>query len=99
MKAKITAILETSDHDGYCSGDECEYKVEEVVKIINIPTEYKNHPIGFVKKIDETFWNKFLPQPDLSGGSMYCELSKNCKEIGLDIHDYRYSILEIEIIN
>lgn len=25
-KIKITAYLETSDHDGYCSGNECEYK-------------------------------------------------------------------------
>ena len=59
MRAKITALLETSDHDGYCSGEECEYKIDEVVKIINVPTEYKNHPIGFVKKLMKHFGINF----------------------------------------
>lgn len=33
LKLEITANLETSDHDGYCSGEECQYEKREIEKI------------------------------------------------------------------
>jgi hypothetical protein len=37
MKAKITARLETYDHDGYCSGEECEYECKIIEQIVDVP--------------------------------------------------------------
>ena len=101
MKAKITATLETSDHDGYCSGGECEYNVQTVSYIIEIPHEYKNYPQGKLINLDEygIDWVKLLPEPDLNyDGSGYCDLSSKCNNHGLGIHDYKYTILSIELV-
>ena len=102
LKAKIIAKLETSDHDGYCSGGECEYEVKTVTYIIEVPCEYKNYPVGKLNNFDEygIDWDKLLPEPDLNNyGSGYCDLSDECDNNNLDKHDYRYTIISIELIN
>ena len=101
LKAKINAKLETSDHDGYCSGEECEYDVKTVTYIVDLPNEYKNYPQGKLLNIDEfdVDWEKYLPEPVLNNGSGYCGLSEECVNHELDIHDYKYTILSVEIIN
>ena len=45
MKLKFTYLFEYSDHDGYCSGDECEYFNEDKTCEVDVPfgwehTEY-----------------------------------------------------------
>ena len=101
MKAKIIAKLETSDHDGYCSGGECEYEVKTESYIIEVPCEYKNYPVGKLNNFDEhgIDWDKLLPEPILNDGSGYCDLSSNCSNHDLGIHDYRYTIISVELIN
>ena len=101
LKAKINAKLETSDHDGYCSGEECEYDVKTVTYIVDLPNEYKNYPQGKLLNIDEfdVDWENYLPKPILNNGSGYCGLSEECVNHKLDIHDYKYTILSVEIIN
>lgn len=101
MKVIIKSKLETSDHDGYCSGGECEYEVKIQSHIADLPIEYKNYPEGKLVNFDEfkINWENFLPTPDLSNGSGYCDLSSESDANGLDRHDYRYTILSIEIIN
>jgi hypothetical protein len=99
MKAKITAKLETSDHDGYCSGNECEYESFIVEKKVNIPQEYKNHEVGKIININEYEWENFLDPPVLNDyGSHYCELSCKCEECGVERHDYKFTIITVEII-
>lgn len=55
-KVKIIAKLETSDHDEYCSGEECEYKVKIVSHVIELPDKYKNYPTGKLNILDENDW-------------------------------------------
>ena len=76
MKAKITAKLEISDHDGYCSGGGCEYKCSTVIKIIDVPQEYKNNKRGKIRNVNEYDWIQFLDIQELNhSGSYYCNLS------------------------
>lgn len=84
---KITARLETSDHDGYCSGSECEYTSSVVEKVVKR------------KKGDfNTRWEDFLDHPNVQGNSYYCRVSGQCKQAGLDQHEYRYTVLTVEEI-
>lgn len=101
-KAKIRAKLEISDHDGYCSGEECEYEIKNVSHIVDLPDQYKSYPEGKIKNIDEFTidWKKLLPEPELNNhGSYYCRVSNECEAHGLEQHDYKYTIQSIEIVN
>lgn len=100
MRVRITSKLETSDHDGYCSEGECEYKVKTKSHVVDLPIEYKNYPEGKLVNFDEfgINWEDFLPTPELSDGSCYCDLSTESVANGLNRHEYRYTILSIEII-
>ncbi len=98
-KIKITTILETSDHDGYCSGDESYYESKEKVFILETPQKYIDYPIGIIENYDEEFIEKFLPIPEINmNGSYTCKNSKESELKDLGIHDYRYNIINVEII-
>jgi len=95
MKTKITAILATSYHDGYCSGETCGYKTERVEFVIEVPQ-------GMENKISEEHyndWQKYLPKQSMGGGSYYCCLSDECEANGLDRHEYKYNIISIEVVD
>lgn len=96
----ITALLEISDHDGYCSGDECEYTSRQIIHLCEIPEQYLNEEIGKIVDYEEDDWLKYLPDPELNTSeSGYCELSEESESAGLSIHDYRYTIISIEIVD
>ncbi len=100
MKVKIISKLETSDHDGYCSGEECEYECKHVETIVPVPNMYKSYPKGKINDLDKFDWIKLLPEPDLNtSGSYYCDNSDECETKGLGSHDYRYTILSVEIFD
>ena len=100
MKVKIISNLETSDHDGYCSGEDCEYKIKVVKTIVDLPTKYKFHSKGKINNLDEFDWIKLLPEPELNlSGSYYCDVDEECEANGLGRHDYKYTILSVEIID
>ena len=91
---KITAVLETYDHDGYCSSDECEYKKTNKKVYIDIPNQSMLCPDKWLKYN----WKKHLPKPKLNiEGSGFCRGTHE-KSNGLDNHDYRYTIKKIEIV-
>ena len=99
LKARITATLETSEHDGYCSGEECEYNVRTITYDMVAPIEYKSYPEGKLSNLDEydIDWIDLLPEPVLNDGSCYCSLPKECIDHDLSKHDYRYTILYVEL--
>jgi hypothetical protein len=100
MKVKIVSKLEISDHDGYCSGEDCEYTVKVVENIADLPIEYKSHSKGKLNNLNEFDWKKLLPEPYINeDGSYYCDVDEECKAHGLGQHDYRYTILSVEIID
>ena len=89
VKISVTVQLETSDHDGYCSDNECEYKKQIIKHIINVPNNWQS----FTN--DELI--KYLPEPKLNtNGSYYCCVGGNSKLNNLGKHDYKYTILNIE---
>ena len=97
--ARITAQLETNDHDGYCSSEECEYKKKIVKANIAVPDHYGSCPVGEIK--DEYLklykWANHLPVPEVNvEGSEYCRY--NCPKGGVGPHEYRYTIKKVEII-
>jgi hypothetical protein len=92
VRIRISAKLETSDHDGYCSGGECEYECKEVVHEYDLQN-------GDVTDIDLADYAKFLPFPIIdTGGSGYCGVSSRCSRAGLAKHDYRYTIHSVETV-
>ena len=97
MKARITAKLETSDHDGYCSGEDCYYESEMKIFIIdNIP---KNMEIKFNEK-DFPDWINYLDYESKGSSfsqSGYCGLDDESIKNGLDRHEYKYTIILVEI--
>ena len=94
MKVIIVVKLEISDHNGYCSEDECVYKKMHMRYIRKIPNENIN------KDLDDPYWINLLPEPLINNyGSGYCELSKECTDNGLGYHEYKYNILKIIIID
>lgn len=101
LLARITAQLETNDHDNYCSDEECEY-VKKVVRVsTKVPDEYEDEKIGIINKKNEYAWTKHLPVPEIQvTGSNY--LLDACKfkyvEGGVGQHQYRYKIKKVEII-
>lgn len=83
MKYLVRALLETSDHLGYCSGGECEYESEVMEHVIEMDDDLDN------KKLI-----KLLPTPEINQeGSGYCDVSKESIDHNLEGHDYRYTIL------
>ncbi len=96
---KITTILETSDHDGYCSGNESYYESNEKIFILKTPQKYIDYPIGIIENYDEEFIINLLPIPGINmNGSYYCKNSKESELKDLSMHDYRYNIKTVEII-
>jgi hypothetical protein len=99
-KVLITALLEISDHDGYCSGEECEYESKQIVHLCNIPSFYEDYEIGNINDLIEHDWLQYLPELELNTHeSYYCNLSDECEEAELEKHDYRYTILNVEIVD
>ena len=101
--ARITAKLEMNNHDGYCSGDECQYTKKIVKANIVVPDEFKDFPVGRCDKRKrrcekiEYKWANHLPLPDVNySGSEYCECHK--PEGGVGKHEYRYTIKKVEIV-
>ncbi len=85
MEFKIKAKLEISNHDGWCSDNECDYSCFINKYIIKVPNDIK-----YYNNFDFT---TLLPIPDINYGSYYCELNKNCKNNNLERHEYKYTIL------
>ncbi len=98
-KVFINGKLIKSDHSGYCSDNECELEISLFTHSIDVPKEFINEPVGAIKDIDQHYWSKFMPEPKLNNsGSYYCRNSPKCKSYQLGVHDYKYIINCVEII-
>jgi hypothetical protein len=101
LLARITAQLETNDHDNYCSDEDCKY-VKKVVKVsTKVPDEYEDAKIGIINKKNEYAWTKHLPVPEIqvTGSNYLLDACKfKCVEGGVGQHQYRYKIKKVEII-
>ncbi len=89
----ILAKLEISDHDGYCSGNECVYKSKNKKYIRTIPEDKVNKPIN------DPYWIELLQCSNINNtGSYNCKLSRQCIERNLGFHEYKYTIRKLIFI-
>jgi hypothetical protein len=103
-KIQINAIIESSDHDGWCSDNECEYIETAKVFTYDVPVEYKDFPIGEIKIFNYKDIIDILPEPCYERKfscyqSWYCDNSEESIAKGLKTHESRYRIISVHIIN
>jgi hypothetical protein len=102
MQVELSVKIEISDHDGYCSGNECDYIVKTERKVVNVPDTYKDLKVKVGDEITEHDWTKetedLIPQLNITE-SYYCNNSEKSIENGLMIHDYRMTVLSAIIID
>ena len=95
--ARITAQLETNNHDGYCSDEDCKYTRKIVKAVIIVPEQYRTQSVGLIANTREYKWANHLLLPEVNvQGSGYCRFVK--PKGGLGQHKYRYTIKKVEIV-
>ena len=105
---KVITKLYVSDHDGYCSEDECQLSKYDLLSIIPVPKFLRK----LVKKdgVDTelspfraeqylSFWREQLPKILLHCGSCYCGLSEECENEQLQKHEYKYEITNLQVVD
>lgn len=105
-RVRVQGKLYTSDHSGYCSGDECDLDVENFDITVDVPECYveEAETTGTVPLKPKRVWKDLLPEAELDNDSFYyksgyCELSERARAKGLGIHDYKYRIKKVELVS
>ena len=87
----ITFKEEVSDHDGYCSGGECDLSTRIYDKIVEVDVNEINNDLQYyIKYADDVVIN--------DDGSNYCDLSEDAITAGLGHHDYRITVLKVNLV-
>ena len=79
--------IEISDHDGYCSGEECTY-----TSWIEFRDDIKE-----LSDVDRLKKEKDLDLQHDTDQSHYCTPSDECKEHDMDVHESRVTILPMNM--
>lgn len=88
----ITFKEEISDHDGYCSGGECDLSTRIYNKIVEVDVNEINNDLQYyIKYADDVIINE--------DGSYYCDLGDDAKIAGLGPHDYRITVLNVKLVD
>lgn len=97
---KVSATLHISDHDGYCSDEECDLTKESVEAVVDVPKQYMRQVVtsGAAPLHPTDVWEALLPTPTVNFGSGYCKLSAPCVALDLERHDYRYTVHAVEVV-
>ena len=92
IKFRVTFQEEKTDHDGYCSDNECTYSSRVYTKIVTFQSksEIPKTLAGFAKFADP------VVEACNQGGSGYCGLSDEAKDAGLINHDSRITVSKIQ---
>ena len=99
-QVRVTFLIESSEHDGYCSGNECEYLATTVIKTFDVPTELQTTTVQ-KEDFDNFDWEMLFVDDDIEindGNSCFCELSDECVEHHLDKHERKYTVVCVERI-
>lgn len=75
MRCYLHCTVETSDHDGYCSGAECEYERYNVILEVSLPESIAD------MDLDSHYWDKYIEKYKNSS------LSSECIDNNLSVHD------------
>lgn len=89
---EITFKEEVSDHDGYCSGGECELSTRIYKKVVEVDiSEITNNLQHYQKYADEVICN--------DDGSYYCDLSEDAENAGLQHHEGRVTVFKVKLVD
>jgi len=84
---------EVSDHNGYCSGGECELTTRVYKKKVEVTTaEITNNLEYFEKYADKVVC-------DHDSNSNWCELGEDVVSAGLVAHEHRITILRVSLVD
>lgn len=108
LLVKLEIDFESSDHDGYCSGGECEYTQEGVTRFVPLPECFIDSEIGTVLPTHDTFWSYLWEKKccgkndrglyDIAGGSYSCQMDNNSQDSGLDQHTVRIVVMNAQVV-
>ena len=95
MSVRIEILFkeEVSDHNGYCSGGECELTTRVYKKQVDVE-------IGKITN-DLEYFEKYADEIvcDHSSNSNWCELGEDVVSAGLTAHEYRITILRVGLVD
>ena len=95
MSVRIVILFkeEVSDHNGYCSGGECELITRVYKKQVEVEIgEITNTLEYFEKYADEVVCNH-------DSNSNWCDLSEEVVSAGLTAHEYRITIMRVSLVD
>lgn len=89
---RITFKEEVSDHNGYCSGEECELYTQIYKKVVEVDTKEITNNLQY--------YRKYANAIDVGGmgGSYSCRVSDEVTKSGLNRHDVRISVLKVKLV-
>ena len=94
FRATFYYLLEKSDHDGYCSGEECNYSEEVITYPYPSLISSFYHPTikssGLLTNIDANEWLGYLPNEKIN---LYFELAQK-NALLYDNDNYNYFLKE-----
>jgi hypothetical protein len=96
--ARITAQLEISECDGYCTSNHgCKFTKKIVKANIVIPVEYDNYPFGKIKNVDNYKWANHLPVPvpEFESGDYMFLSDRLLRKYD---REYKYTIKNVKIV-
>ena len=97
MSVRIEILFkeEVSDHNGYCSGGECELTSRVYKKQVEVEIgEITNNLEYFEKYADEV-----VGVGECCCQSHYCDLGEDVVSAGLGAHDHRITILRVSLVD
>ena len=88
-------MLETSNHDEYCSRSKCEYCCDDYsVELYINENHLVSDDTGAIINLQS--YEIFIPVPNVDASrSHHCDLSDESAQHGLDVHEYRITIKSV----
>ena len=87
-KVKIYYTLKTSDHEGSCSTNQCEYSIQGKSHIAFLDNDV-------IANFSDADYTRFVPRP-LLNNDFGCSVSKECKKHDLAQHSFRVNVSRVE---
>lgn len=93
VRVEILIKEEVSNHDGYCSGGECELTTRVYKKQVEVEMgEITNNLEYFEKYADKVVCEDGV-------NSNYCDLGEDVVSAGLAAHEYRITIMRVSLVD
>jgi hypothetical protein len=86
---RATFHVEISDHDGYCSGNESEYRTYDIERDVEDADDVERQVAAIERDVEASLNHE---------GSGYCDVSLESAKHGLGQHDYLVTVIAEPIV-